>query len=245
VKCRHYWLLHGISGFGATYRGTLSVKDGKQISQQDIATYGPNVIVNPLMLEVWTSIGLELEDETELRLADSIYCDSLMSIVAGDTMKALLEAGVAMEVALTKLLVDASTSGPSTAAKANFIRSQGDWQTFGKKLCTWTRKLGLQPIEDFTFDGIPPKWHLTVRELYKLRNGVAHGGQISIRNDFNAIVEGMFAAGALLEYCRVQRLQLSLGVFSMPANVSPWKQVRFCHNANISVTSNAVSTLLP
>jgi hypothetical protein len=115
--------LHGISGFGATYRGTLFVKDGKQISQQNIATYGPNVVVNPLMLEVWSSIGLELEDEAELLLADSIYCDSLVSIVAGDTMKALLEAGVAMEVALTKLLVDACTSGPSTAAKANFISS--------------------------------------------------------------------------------------------------------------------------
>jgi hypothetical protein len=71
VKCRHYWLLHGTTGFGATYRGTLFVKDGRQFSQQNEAMYGPNVIVNPLTLDVWLTLAVELENEVELPLADS------------------------------------------------------------------------------------------------------------------------------------------------------------------------------
>jgi len=243
VKWRHYWLLHGIGGFGATYRGTLFVRDGGRFSQQNIAVYGPNVIVNPLTLELWSTLPLEMENNAELPLADSIYCDSLLSIVAGDTTKALLEAGVAMEVALTKLLVDVSKTEPSCVAKSKFIRQKGDRQSFGIKLCEWTKKLALQPIESFTFDGMPPKWHETVREVYKLRNGVAHGGQTGAA-DFQTVVKGMFAASALLQYCRMQRLCLGLSAFSMPANVSPYQQVRFCHNGHISTSSNALTATL-
>ena len=111
VKCRHYWLLQGIAGFGAAYRGTLFVRDGNQISYQNVALYGPNVVVNPLSLELWSSMAFELETKAELPLADSIYCDSLLSIAAG----------VAMEVALTRLLVDVSAAQPSSPAKISFM----------------------------------------------------------------------------------------------------------------------------
>jgi hypothetical protein len=121
VKCRHYWLLQGIAGFGAAYRGTLFVRDGNQISYQNVALYGPNVVVNPLSLELWSSMAFELETKAELPLADSIYCDSLLSIVAGDVLRALLAAGVAMEVALTRLLVDVSAAQPSSPAKISFM----------------------------------------------------------------------------------------------------------------------------
>jgi hypothetical protein len=189
-------------------------------------------------------MAFELETDAELPLADSIYCDSLLSIVAGDVLKALLEAGVAMEVALTRLLVDVSTTQPSSPAKASFIRKDGDRHPFGRKFSEWTEKLGLDPIGSFTFDGAPPKWHETALELYKLRNGVAHGGQVGISSTFHEVVKAMFSAGALLQYCRSQREQLGLPVFSMPANISPWQQVMLCHDAHFSIASGLITAVL-
>lgn len=243
VKCRHYWLLHGINGFGATYRGTLVTRDGTNISQQNIAMYGPNVIVSPLTPEIWATLLLEMNSNAELPLGDSLFCDALLSIVAGDTTKALLEAGVAMEVALTQLLVDVAVSFPPSPAKTNFIKNKGDRQPFGKKLTEWTKKLALEDVGTFSFKGIPPNWYVTVGELYKLRNGVAHGGRAS--SNYADVVKSMFAAGTLLEYCRLQRLQFGLCVFSMPPNSSPWQQIRFCHDASISTQSNVVAATLP
>lgn len=244
IKCRHFWLLHGINGFGAAYRGTLFFRDDNQISQQNIAMYGPNVIVNPLTVETWLTLPNELADAREVPIEDSLYCDALLSIVAGDQVKALLEAGVAMEVALTKLLVDVSTCAPLNSAKSNFIRKEGDRQAFGKKFTEWTRILGLESIESFSFPGIMPDWHIVVRDLYKLRNSVAHAGSIS-GIDHNNAVQKMFAAGALLEYCRVQRLRLGLSAFTMPSGLRPVQQVRFCHDAHISTSSQKLTAELP
>ena len=244
VKCRHYWLLHGIAGFGATYRGTMFVQEGTQFSQQNIALYGPNVIVNPITRDTWSTIADDLNGSMKPPLEDSLYCDSLLSIVAGDSIKAFLEAGVAIEVALTKLLVDVSTSGTPSPAKAKFIKVEGDRQPFGKKLCEWTRDLGLEPIESFTFPGIPPMWHETVRNLYKLRNGVAHAGKSPVKNGFHDVVTNMFAAGALLEYCREQRLRLRLETFLMPPSSTPWKHIRFCHDGNLKTTSSPSSAVI-
>lgn len=243
VKCRHYWLLHGIAGFGATYRGSLFTREGQHITQQNIAVYGPNVIVNPLTRDIWLTLKQELEGNVPVPLADSLYCDALLSIVAGDTTKALLEAGVAMEVALTKLLVDFSNAPPSSPPKANFIRSGGDRNSFTKKLREWTLKLGLDHVEKFTFDGAPQNWQETATKVYKLRNGVAHSGT-NAGGDFMDIVKGMYAAATLLEYCRAQRLRLGLEAFSMPPSLSPWKQVRLCHNGNVRAYSNTLSAIL-
>jgi hypothetical protein len=243
VKCRHYWLLHGIGGFGAAYRGTVFVRDGQYNSQHNIALYGPNVIVNPLTSETWSTLPVELAGNAEVPIADSIYCDALVSVVAGAPMKALLEAGVAMEIALTRLLVDVSGSGSASAAKTRF-RKGGDHATFGKKLHDWTRELGLDSVETYKLETMSSDWHETVKALYKLRNGVAHGGQIEGAANFTEVAKGMFAAGALLQYCREQRLKLGLEVFSMAAGTSPWKQLRQCHDANMSVTGSPSSVTL-
>lgn len=235
VKSRHYWLLHGVAGFGAEYRGSLFVRDGSRLSQQNVALYQPRVIVGPLTNEIWSSTSSELETGEEAPLADSLYCDALLSIAAGDTTKALLEAGVAMEVGLTKLLVDVAESLPITPPKSCFVHQKGDRDKFSKKLCSWPKRLGLDPVENFALAGMPTDWHKTAKGLYRLRNGVAHGG--SADGDFGGVVNGMFAAGVLLEYCRAQRLNLGLSPYSMPAGVTPWHQVEFCHDARIGIDS--------
>jgi hypothetical protein len=242
VKCRHYWLLHGLNGFGATYRGTSMTRHGLTMTHQNIAMYGPNVIVNPLTIDVWASIQNEMDSGADLPLADSLFCDSLLSIVAGDSMKALLEAAVAMEVALTQLLVDVSTAPPATPAKTNFIKKKGDRDNFGKKLMDWTERLDLTRVEAFSLPTMDASWHETVRDLYQMRNGVAHGGRAMATS--GNVVRSMYAAGALLEYCRQERLRHGLGAFSMPTQQSPWAQIRFCHDACISVTSNVLISSL-
>jgi hypothetical protein len=243
VKCRHYWLLHGINGFGAAYRGTMFSREGNTITQQNLAMYGPNVIVNPLTVGIWSTLAAELQEGVEVPIEDSLYCDALLSIAAGDSVKALLEAGVAMEVALTKLLVDVSTSLPLTPAKKRFIEKEGDRHPFGKKLIEWTKILGLESIESFAGHGNAPNWHLAVRDLYRLRNGVAHAGMNRAVN-WSDVVQKMYAAGALLEYCRAQRIQLGLSVFSMPPGIRPVDQIRYCHNAHISTTSQKLVAVL-
>ena len=243
IKCRHYWLLHGINGFGAAYRGTLFTRQGHQITQQNLAMYGPNVIVNPLTREIWETLAKEMEEGSETPIEDALYCDALLSIVAGNLTKALLEAGVAAEVALTRLLVDVATSSPSTPGKKSFLRDQGDRNSFAKKLTQWTRTLNLDPIDVFTAPNAPPDWLIKVRALYQLRNGVAHGGG-SGSTDYLEVVRHMFAANALLEYVRVQRLKLGLKTYTMPAATTPAEQIRLCHNAHLSASSNILNGML-
>jgi hypothetical protein len=243
VKCRHYWLLHGINGFGAAYRGTMFSKEGNTITQQNLAMYGPNVIVNPITKEIWATLAAAMQEDIEVPIEDSLYCDALLSIVAGDSVKALLEAGVAVEVALTKLLVDVSTSLPLTPSKNSFIKKDGDRQPFGKKLTEWTRVLGLESIETFADHGNMPNWHVVARDLYKLRNGVAHAGANPGIGWADA-VQKMFAAGSLLEYCRAQRIRSGLAGFSMPSGMRLIDQVRYCHNAHISTTSQKLVAVL-
>jgi hypothetical protein len=72
VKCRHFWLLHGINGFGASYRGTMFSRDGNTITQQNLAMYGPNVIVNPLTLGIWETLAGELQSNCEAPIEDSL-----------------------------------------------------------------------------------------------------------------------------------------------------------------------------
>lgn len=243
VKCRHYWLLHGISGFGAAYRGTLFTRQGHQITQQNLAMYGPNVIVNPLTREIWETLEIEMEQGSEPPIEDALYCDALLSIVAGNPTKALLEAGVAAEVALTRLLVDVATSSPSTSGKKRFLRDQADRNSFAKKLTQWTRTLNLDPIHGFTAPNAPPDWLTNVKDLYQMRNGVAHGGARGSA-DYLEVVRHMFAANALLEYVRVQRLQQGLKTYTMPAGTTPAEQIRLCHNAHLSASSNVLSGML-
>jgi hypothetical protein len=239
VKCRHYWLLHGINGFGAAYRGTLFSRQGTRITYQNLAMYGPNVIVNPLTPDLWMTMKNEMAAASDPPIEDGLFCDALLSIVAGDLMKALLEAGVAAEVALTKLLVEVSQSHPVTSAKRDFTNNGGDRHSFGKKLSEWTRKLGLEPVDRFLFPNMNQDWSRQVGELYKLRNGVAHGGNNPGANH-NEVVGLMFAANTLLEYCRIQRLHQDLPTFTMPPGTSPAHQIRMCHDACISTSSSEV-----
>lgn len=237
VKCRHYWLLHGITGFGALYRGTVINREGRKLTLQNVASYGPGVVVRPLTEALWLSIGEELARNTEVPLADTIYCDALLSIAARNDMKALLEAGVAAEVAITQLLTQVCSTLPDNSFKAEFRRVQGDFDPFKKKLTAWPQRLGLESVGSFTYPGISESWVQTVQELYQLRNKVAHAGELRPNVSMTKVGLFIFAANALLQYCRSQRAIVGLEDYSMPLGTNSYEQTIVCHDAFLATDS--------
>ena len=245
VKCRHYWILQGFTGVGAICRGTVITKQDKNLSLENFAMYAPGVIVNPLNEAMWLSIREELKGDAQVPLADSIYCDALLSIAAKDQMKALLEAGVAAEVGITQLLIDVCSTTPDTLSKMEFRRRQeeGDYPSFREKLTKLPKGLGLQPATDFACRGAPNEWVQKALELYRLRNGVAHAGMKPVKPsaDVGSLI---FAANAALEYCRVQRSNSGLGNYSMPKGTNSFEQTICCHDAFVDTASGTFECLI-
>jgi hypothetical protein len=188
---------------------------------------------------MWLSIREELKGKTEVPLADSIYCDALLSIAAKDQMKALLEAGVAAEVAITQLLIDVSSTAPDTVSKMEFRRRQeeGDYPSFKEKLTKLPQILSLQPATDYSYPGFPNSWVQKALELYHLRNGVAHAG-IKSGKSFTKVGSLIFAANATLEYCRAQRSNSGIASYSMPQGISSYEQTISCHDAFVDTASD-------
>src|SRR3990170_9007011 len=60
VKARHYWLLHGVTGFASLFRGSIFTQYGNRIDQRNFATYGPNLVVRPLSRELWNTLSDEV-----------------------------------------------------------------------------------------------------------------------------------------------------------------------------------------
>ncbi len=240
IKCRHYWLLHGSTGFGARYRTTIYERAGFQVSQQNSVGYGSNVIVRPLSREIWESCGTELSSAAAKPLSDSLYCDALLSLSAGDTAKAVVEAAVATEVAITQLLTDAAQQLPSTQSKAKFLERErsGKYARFGEKMKDWPQAMGLRATSTYCPAGFPPAWLADAELLYRERNLVAHSGVVSATTDGLTLSRMVFAANATLQYCREQRLELGLNVFDMPTGQTPFRQTLcFVDGAFASVTN--------
>lgn len=243
IKCRHYWLLHGLTGIGARYRGTITTRQGKELSVTNFASYFPGVVVGPLTAELWLSMRKELESNADIPLADSIYCDALLSVAARDEMKALLEAGVAAEVAITQLLIAVSSARPDSKWKAEFRKNKGDFHSFKDKLTVWPQRLGLEPATGFTCPGMTNIWVQRVQELYQIRNGVAHAGRFK-SNIPLAVGHYIFSANALLEYCRAQRFLVGLEDFSMPQGTSPYEQTIVWHEGFVDTDSQTLRCIM-
>ncbi len=244
VKARHYWLLHGQAGFGAVYRGSVLTQEGQRIEQQNVATYGRNLIVRPLDESLWVSIRNELTGTVEIPVSESIFCDALISAVAGDEMKAVLELGVAVEIEITQLLANVSIAPPDTPKKREFIAKDGDWDKFATKLQHWPQDLGLQEAALFNRPGIPKDWVTVLKELYSFRGSVAHSGKLRAGATAKNVSAYIFAANALFEYCREQRAIARIPDYSYPSSRRPYDQlVSFKEGEIYSETSPADATL--
>jgi hypothetical protein len=244
VKARHYWLLHGHSGLGALYRGSALSQEGKQIAQQNFASYGRMLIVRPLDESLWLSIRNELSSGREIPVSDSIFCDALFSAVTGDEMKALLELGVAAEIEITQLLVKASQTSPTTPKKRAFVANRGDWNRFSKKLGDWPQELGLQEAAMFKPPGIFKDWVNVIRELYDLRNSIAHSGKLRAGATAQNVSAYIFATNALFAYCREQRARAGISDYSYPVTAAPYGQIVAFKEGEMYGETRAVVTII-
>jgi hypothetical protein len=244
TKARHYWLLHGQVGFGALYRGSLMTQEAPRIAQHNFFSYGRNLIVRPLDEPLWLSICDELTSGREIPVSESVLCDALISVVAGDEMKALLELGVAAEIEITQLLVHVSHMPPATPMKREFITKDGDWDKFDKKLQLWPQKLGLQEAVLFNPAGISKDWVTAVKQLYNLRGSVAHSGKLRAGAAAKNVSAYVFATNALFAYCREQRTRAGVADYSYPASRKPYDQiVALIEGERYGETSPAVGSL--
>jgi len=129
VKARHYWLLSGQNGFGSVYRGSVLTQRGNQIQMSNFGTYIPVVIVRPLSRLVWLSIANELSGGKSVPPSEALFCDALASAAAADDIKAILQLGVAAEIAITELLIDVADISPTTKNKRKFA-ANGERDSF-------------------------------------------------------------------------------------------------------------------
>jgi hypothetical protein len=243
IKARHYWVLHGQTGFASAFRGSVLLQHGNQIEMNNFAEYGQSVIVRPLSQGIWNSIDSELASGTEHPASEELFCDALSSATAGEDIKAILQLGVAAEVAITRLLTDVASSSPTTREKRKFL-SHGERDFFYVKLDEWPGKLGLKPAKSFTPKGVMKDWIDVVKELYRFRGAVAHSGRVQQGAAIKHIASYVFATSALLWYCRDQTEQLGVPVYSYPAGEKPFDQVLVFTDAVIdSVTSPSRSTI--
>ncbi len=225
IKGRHYWLLQGEAGFGALYRGSNMWQEGKRTTHQNFVSYGRTMTVRPLDEQLWLSIRNEMTSRAQVPMSESVFCDALISVVAADEMKALLELGVAAEIEITQLLLNVSRTPPDTPKKREFITKEGDWDKFGEKLQDWPQKLGLQEAARFNPAGIFKDWVPVVKELYRFRNSIAHSGKLQPRMTARNVSAYIFAANALFAYCRQQRTLAGIPDYSYPTSRTPYDQL--------------------
>jgi hypothetical protein len=243
VKARHYWLLNGQKGFGAIFRGSVLTQEGQQIVQHNISTYGRNLIVKPLDESLWLTLANEVNNGLTPPVSESVFCDALISAVSGDEMKAFLELGVAAEIELTRLLFDTSNALPSTPQKQKFTK-KGERDKFPQKLTDWPQKLGLEDPQTFNPPGTFTGWLDIVKELYKLRNSVAHSGKI--RTGFSAqdIAAYLYSTNVFFDYCYQQRIKAQLPVYSYPIDRSPYGQIVVFHKWEPTMESSSAATTI-
>jgi hypothetical protein len=239
VKARHYWLLHGYTGFDSLCRGSVLIQDGSQIGQRNFAIYGSNLIVCPIEQDLWLTFTNEINSGAEPPASESIFCDALISAVTGDEVKAVLELGVAAEVEITRLLADVSCAPPATHQKNRFS-VKGEWDSFYKKLKEWPKKLGLQEAQSFDPIGRFKDWLDLVLELYRLRGGVAHSGKLGPILS-RPVTTYLMATNILFAYAREQRRIAGVPVYSYPEMHGPFEQiVAFTDGVLSSETNTAI-----
>jgi hypothetical protein len=241
VKGRHYWLLHGHTGFDSLYRGSVMTQEASQIGQRNFAGYGSNLIARPLEQDLWLTFRDEINISAEPPVSESVFCDALISVVAGDEVKAVLELGVAAEIEMTQLLADVSGTPPATSQKNKFLTKKR--HTFYEKLEEWPQKLGLQPAQAFDPTGNFKQWPDLVTELYKLRGSVAHSGKLAPITGHSP-TNYLMATNVLLDYCREQRRNAGIPIYSYPGSRRPFEQIVAFKEGLMSGETNAASGIL-
>jgi hypothetical protein len=216
-------------------------QEGTQRGQRNFSTYGRNLIVRPLEEDLWLTLANEVNDKIEPPVSESIFCDAIISAVAGDEAKSVLELGVAAEIEITQLLAEVSRTAPITPQKSKFA-SKGERDKFYEKLSAWPQKLGLQAAQSFSPIGGSPQWFDTVKDLYRLRGSVAHSGRL-VPGTAHTAIDYLMATNALFDYSREQRKMAGIPSYSYPGTSRPFQQIVLFRSGEMSgETNTALST---
>jgi hypothetical protein len=192
---------------------------------------------------LWQTFANEINSDARPPVSESILCDALLSTVAGDEAKSVLELGVAAEIEITQLLRDVSRISPRTPQKDKFVK-KGERDKFYEKLEVWPQKLGLQKTQAFAPTGNFGPWLDLVKELYRLRGSVAHSGSLAGTTEHSA-TNYLMATNVLFDYCWEQRRSVGIPVYSYAGTRRPFQQIVLFKGGEISAETNTAVGTVP
>lgn len=137
VLSRQFWIGTGAAGVAAASRGSAFNVDGAFVTQMNYALYGSTVLVHALPRRFWEPLGQCVASGAPVPVSESIYCDALASFASGDSVRCLVELGVAVEIELTKLLDELAAVNPDADRAAKYRREKREL-TFKHRLHTAT-----------------------------------------------------------------------------------------------------------
>lgn len=228
VLSRQYWIGTGVAGVSATYRGSAFRVEGTTVRQMNYASYGATVLVRALPRASWESLRTCVEQSLPVPVSESIFCDALSSFAAGDTVRCVVELGVAVEIELTNLLDDLAAQRPSAIATRKYLKER-EYLGFRKKLLHCSVRLGCADPKHFSIAQMPVDWADRIVSLYKFRNKAAHEGRCVISDDIAGVrplAEGelqsfIFSVETLYQWSREQRLKFGLHTPVLSASRPP------------------------
>jgi hypothetical protein len=227
VLTRQYWIGSGAAGVAAQYRGSVFRLEGADICQRNYAHYGQTTIIRSLKRSVWEALIYPVEQQRPIPVAHSLFCDALTSFAVGDEVLALVQLGVACEVAITSILDDLASAISGSPAAAEYLKARHEHRdNFGAKLLKHSIAFGLTDPKTFRPVSKPKEWVELLLTLYKFRNKAAHEGRPILKTSKGSLRQlksgelqsFIFSVEAFFQWIREQR-ESKLGVPDIPVSV--------------------------
>lgn len=216
VLSRQFWIGTGAAGVAAASRGSAFNVDGAFVTQMNYALYGSTVLVHALPRRFWEPLGQCVASGVPVPVSESIYCDALASFASGDSVRCLVESGVAVEIELTKLLDELAAANPDPDGAAKYRREKREL-TFKARLLTATAWLHATNPKQFVIPNMPADWAEQLLSLYKFRSTAAHEGRAVIDSETGPrllaagdLQHFIFSTEVLYRWSSAQRLKFRL-----------------------------------
>ncbi len=227
VLSRQFWIGTGAAGVAAASRGSAFNVDGPFVTQMNYALYGSTVLVRSLPLRFWEPLGECVANGAPVPVSESIYCDALASFASGDSVRCLVQLGVAVEIELTNLLDNIASVQPDTGGAAKYRREKREL-TFKQKLLTSTAWLHASNPKQFVLPDMPADWAVQILSLYKFRSTAAHEGRAVIMDSATGprplaagdLQSFIFSTEVFYRWSRTQRLKFRLPAPAMSVDRS-------------------------
>src|SRR5438309_11523981 len=217
VLSRQFWIGTGAARVAAASRGSAFHIEGGIVSQMNYALYGSTILVRALPLRFWEPLGQCVSGGVPVPVSESIYCDALASFASGDSVRCLVELGVAVEIELNNLLDDIAAVQPNSSGAARYQKEKRKLR-FEQKLLTSTSWLRTTNPKQFVLPNMPADWADHIVSLYKFRSKAAHEGRAVITDSSTGprplaageLQSFIFSTEALYRWSNAQRLKFRL-----------------------------------